>query len=140
MGKSGRSVSCNHEQSDKENVHGGKNCSVTQHCWTSSSPRLCTASSDKLEGEDVCSSPRYSWVSEVQAVYPWLTGPPHPYDGFMAALGKTRLSLCDIFKMLSGCADVQTKLHFYFQTFAVICGHSSVWWGVHKRPPPRRTV
>lgn len=81
-------------------------------------------------------------VSEVQAVYPWLTGPPHPYDGFMAALGKTRLSSFDIFKMLSVCADVQTKLNFYFQTFAVICGHSSVWWGVtvHKGPPPRRTV
>lgn len=31
-------------------------------------------------------------------------------------------------KRLSGYADVQTKLNFYFKTFAMICGHSSAWY------------
>lgn len=67
-------------------------------------------------------------VSEVQAVYPWLTVPP--YTPMMDSWKKHVSHFLIFLKRLSGCADVQMKLHFYFKTFAMICGHSSVWWGM----------
>lgn len=67
-------------------------------------------------------------VSEVQAVYPWLTVPP--YTPMMDSWKKHVSHFLIFFKCLSGCADVQMKLNFYFKTFAMICGHISVWWGM----------
>lgn len=105
MGKVGTlsSVSCNHEQSNKENMHGVKNCSVTQLLLDLFlSPCLCMASSDKplVKGEDVCSSPRYNWVSELFIHGSQLTVPPYtPTMDSWFLLGKTCLSFFDIFKI-----------------------------------------
>lgn len=52
-------------------------------------------------------------VSEVQAVYPWLTVPP--YTPMMDSWKKHVSHFLIFFKCLSGCADVQMKLNFLFQ-------------------------